>query len=174
MAAPVDPYPNFVNNVDIADGDKVDARFSALYGALDKAATGLDENSIKNLAITTALLAAGAVTAAKIEAQQAWQTANFTFGSWNLAGLVYYKDSLGFVHVRGDEVQCITNPGTSTFATFPGGSRPGNTQMFFAIRRTTGAHIPIEVTSAGAVRCVTALSDGEVYSFAPIGFRAEL
>lgn len=66
MPAPVDPFPDFVNNVDLADGDKVDARFLALYRALNKAVVGLDRNSIQDGEIITQLLANLGVTGAKI------------------------------------------------------------------------------------------------------------
>jgi hypothetical protein len=64
--APVDPFPDFVNGT-TADGDQVDARMLALYRALNKAQIGLDAASIQDLAITTPLIAAGAVTGAKLE-----------------------------------------------------------------------------------------------------------
>lgn len=43
---PADPYSNFVNGVDVADGDKVDARFLELYRALNPAVVGLDEANV--------------------------------------------------------------------------------------------------------------------------------
>lgn len=82
MSAPVDPFPDFVNNVDVADGDKVDARFLKIYQALNKAVVGLDAASIQDGAITTALLAALAVTGPKVAAA--------TLGLDKLTPLVLY------------------------------------------------------------------------------------
>lgn len=45
MPVPSDPW-NFVNDIDIADGDKVDDRFLELYRTLDPAAVGVDEANV--------------------------------------------------------------------------------------------------------------------------------
>lgn len=85
--------------------------------------TGWDE--IPLAPIGTADLAANAVTAAKIETQQAWQTLT------GINGIVihYFKDTLGNVHLR-QELQAVVAPGVpvnTAFATLPAGYRPGAT-----------------------------------------------
>lgn len=89
--------------------------------------------AIQDSAITTAKLANTSVTAAKIEAQQAWQTPTFQNG-WvnydtvNWEGAAYMKDSLGFVHLRG-----MIKSGTMSAAAFtlPVGYRAGGKGQYF-------------------------------------------
>jgi hypothetical protein len=45
MPAPVDPFPDFVPHT-LANADSIDARFSALFAALDAARAGLDAASM--------------------------------------------------------------------------------------------------------------------------------
>lgn len=68
MPVPIDPYPDFVNGVTVADGDQVDARFKALYDALNPAQAGIDNSMIRaDAAIAGSKLADGGVTSAKIQ-----------------------------------------------------------------------------------------------------------
>lgn len=57
MPVPVDPYPDFRNSIDIADGDQVDARFKALYDTLNPAVVGVDSANIKDASVADADLA---------------------------------------------------------------------------------------------------------------------
>lgn len=66
MSVPVDPHPDFINGVTVADGDQVDARFKVLYDALDPAQSGLSSDNVSVGGIVTASLADGAVTSTKI------------------------------------------------------------------------------------------------------------
>lgn len=84
----------------------------------------IDSTNIADNAVTTAKIVDGAVAAAKIEAQQAWQTQALTNGTGSCK---YYKDSLGFVHLRGT----INVSGTSVVLfTLPAGYRPGAIMEF--------------------------------------------
>lgn len=58
MPVPVDPYPDFRNGIDVADGDQVDARFKALYDALNPAAVGIGHDNMIPGGIVLADLAA--------------------------------------------------------------------------------------------------------------------
>lgn len=83
-----------------------------------------DGTGIGDEAVTTAKIVNGAVTAAKIETQQAWQSQSLTNGTGTCR---YYKDSLGFVHLRGT----INISGTSVVLfTLPAGYRPGAIMEF--------------------------------------------
>ncbi len=66
MPVPTDPFPDFRNGLDVADGDKVDARFKAIYDTLNPAIIGVDTSNIVDGGIATADLADGAVTSGKI------------------------------------------------------------------------------------------------------------
>lgn len=79
--------------------------------------------------VGTADLANGAVTAAKIETQQAYQSLSGPFAQ----NISYFKDSLANVHLRSS---MYTVPSGSvaqgtTLTTFPAGTRPG--QSIFGI-----------------------------------------
>lgn len=66
--APIDPFPDFVNGSTVADGDQVDARFKALYDALDKTEQGINDDMIADsAAIDGAKLAANTVASAKLK-----------------------------------------------------------------------------------------------------------
>lgn len=59
------------------------------------------------------------ITGPQIVAQQAWQTLTPSTGTVTTA-LGYMKDTLGFVHLRGQ----VNLPSTGAFATLPAGYRP--------------------------------------------------
>lgn len=67
----------------------------------------IDAVHIKANAIITSKILDGAVTAAKIEPQQAWQTVGYLNGfsrystATDWGECQYYKDSLGMVHMKG-------------------------------------------------------------------------
>lgn len=96
-------------------------------------------------------LASGAVTAAKIEVQQAWQIPTL-LNSWvNLAGYEtagYMKDSLGFVHLKG-VIGGGANGANSVF-TLPEGYRPAARKSFAASYDTGSTRLDI-------------LPDGKIY-----------
>lgn len=182
MPVPVDPYPNFVPGA-LADGDQVDARFLQLYRTLDPSVVGIDSTNIKDggvvtadladLAVTTAKLAANAVTAAKIEAQQAWQTVAWSAGF--PGNLTYMKDSLGFVHIRGDEHTTTGITAAAGLVTMPANFRPGSTQTFHAMRCEAAGNtpLPITITAAGVLVFKTTVGAGPVFSFGSVYYRAE-
>lgn len=97
------------------------------------------QNFVNGTNFGTAQIEANAVTTAKIEAQQAWQT--IALGNGVTGNLAYYKDSLGIVRVRGDQ---FTTGGAgiavnAVLATFPAGYRPGTLQYMPAIFLTDSA-----------------------------------
>lgn len=123
--------------------------------------------SLVNL-VTTPMIADDAVTAAKIENQQAWQTPTMTNGwvtydgTYNPPG--YMKDSLGFVHLRG----LIKNgtDGTSMF-TLPAGYRPEYRELLAGASEdhygridvtTAGQVIPSATTTAPGWVCIDGLT----------------
>lgn len=117
MAAPIDPYADFVNGT-IPDVDKFDARMKVLFDALDKTKVGLDANSFKT----------GAFTAVKFATAQAWQTTALSGLTWTAPALLsYYKDQIGMVRLRNEALPYTgTFPaGTTTIGTMPAGYRPG-------------------------------------------------
>lgn len=117
MAAPVDPFPNFVPAA-LADGDQVDARFAALYTALDrsKPSGGLDAASIKD-----GILVQG------LTVMDAWQSVSLVFGG----SLEFYKDLLSMVHFKPKTfpLPVATYPAGTVLATLPAGFRPGVTSV---------------------------------------------
>lgn len=67
MAVPTDPFPDFRNGIDTADGDQVDARFKALYDALNPAAAGIDNSMVSaSAAIDGSKLADAGVARVKL------------------------------------------------------------------------------------------------------------
>jgi hypothetical protein len=139
-----------------------------------KVTTALSQVIATINALDTANLADGAVTAAKIEAQQAWQTTALAGLSGSLR---YYKDSLGIVRVRGDgfSAAAIVTAGT-TLLTLPAGYRPGVTHPFTVFRTDNPNQIQLQasISTAGVVVATIALAATPgAYSFAPLTFRAE-
>jgi hypothetical protein len=94
-------------------------------------------------------IADGAVTAAKIEDQQAWQSASApTTGT-----ISYYKDSLGVVHIKPTPLFTTVSLSIGTVvATLPAGYRPA-VQIAIVM-------VPIIATSAWHVAFVNA--DGTI------------
>jgi hypothetical protein len=164
-----DPF-DFVNGT-TADGDQVDARFLKLYQLQNPAIIGIDDSNIKPLGIGTASLAANAVTAAKIEAQQAWQTV--ALGGILSGNLPYMKDSMGFVHLGVGGF--VTSGGApSTIATLPAGYRPvGNVGAAFGIS-VAGNPTLLKITSAGVMSVdLGPTGAGFTLYFGSVTFRAE-
>lgn len=132
--------------------------FNSRFGEISDEINGnLDSNNISAGGINTANLADNAVTAAKIEDQEAWTEVTYS-NSWvaydvtPFKGWYYMKDSLGFVHLKG-----LGKNGSATNAvmfTLPSGYRPEERQ----------AHA--SYSDAGACR-IDIRTNGEVY--APIG-----
>lgn len=139
--------PNSTEDVDIVNA------FIAIQTFVNGANFGTAQ--IEALAITTGLLAANAVTAAKIEAQQAWQALTISGTGIPSQTLNYYKDSLGLVHFRGDMFTSNANtPNGTTFGTMPAGYRPGVTiHLFGAFNGGTGSSFPImfSISTAGVL-----------------------
>lgn len=165
MAAPVDPFPNFVPAA-LADGDQVDARFTTLYNALDRTKVGLDAFSIKNAIVVQGLLSL-----------DAWQSVAFTAGSWSPNSLEFYKDPFGIVRFKPKRY-AITNPGINTqVALLPAGYRPGVTS-YLGVHNgngTTGwGYYSLSVSTAGVVSTTAqGLASGTVLDLAFAEFRAE-
>jgi hypothetical protein len=115
----------------------------------------------------------GAVTAAKVEAQQAWQSAPLT-GFVGPSAIEYFKDSLGMVHFRGDRetVGGSNIAANASLATLPPGYRPG-TQQYFVLASLGGTPIHCYVTTAGVIAPATGLFADAAYAFGNIHFRAE-
>lgn len=124
----------------------------------------------------------GSITAAKIAPQQAWQMLTLqgiraSSGSpvvWGGMQIAYFKDTLGIVRCRGDEIVMGNNPGGGdVLCTFPAGYRPGGTQMLGVLRKD-GVTFPVEAMANGDVVVPgTAMSGASPYSFANVRFRAE-
>lgn len=116
MAAPVDPFPNFVPAA-LADGDQVDARFTALFTALDrsKVSGGLDAASIKDGIVVPGLTV--------IDPFQSLAVAGFS--GWSID---FHKDLMGITRIRRKAFVAaggvaLTNG--ATLFTLPVGYRPG-------------------------------------------------
>jgi hypothetical protein len=172
MPAPVDPG-NFSAGTAAVAAD-VNLRFQRLYAALDKLQTGLDRNSIKDGEIITQLLAANAVTAAKIEAQSAWSTISISGTGITTMSVGYFKDSLGIVRMRRDLVPNTGGvPDGTVIGTLPAGFRPGTLQWFMGIR--TGTAFTVSVSTAGVITVVSGLAAAGAGNIALSGihFRAE-
>jgi hypothetical protein len=119
---------------------------------------GLDSNNLDANAVGTAEIQNNAVTAAKIETQEAWSEIGavgkpaFTnswvnYGSsYNTAG--YMKDSLGFVHLKG-----LIKSGTigSSALTLPAGYRPAKYEIFAPANVNTIAAGRLNLQTDGTV-----------------------
>jgi hypothetical protein len=128
--------------------------------------------TINNL--DTANLADRAVTAVKIEAQQAWQSLGTPTG-FSSGTLYYSKDSLGRVHLRGDllTVAASNIPANTTLATLPAGYRPVSTQYFPITSVTNGPTSQCYITAAGVIAPPVGLFANGTYAFGAVSFRAE-
>jgi hypothetical protein len=178
MPVPTDPHDFVAGTPAVAD--QIDERFKRIYDTLNPAEIGIDDENIAAAAninatklldgsIATAKLADDAVTAAKIETQQAWQDLAM---AGNFAGqtLRYMKDSLGFVHVRPDAITAAI-AGGQVIATFPVGYRPG-VSSYFVLPYNTGNGVRVDLTVAGALSFSSPIASG-VLSFGGVYFRAE-
>jgi hypothetical protein len=125
------------------------------------------------------------VTAAMVEAQQAWQTlaAPGSFGGNTWTGSVqYYKDSLGIVHLRGTVASSdgIWSP-AGTFVTLPAGYCPGTIHNAIALMWQDASpssktyHSSIVIGTDGVVTLGTSgfSANPTSASFDGISFRAE-
>lgn len=124
--------------------------------------------------VATAKLQNNAVTAGKIEAQQAWQTVAMT-GAGFTGTVRYMKDSLGFVHIRPD-VFSTSGVGSGTAFVLPAGYRPGVPSYFPVFRTDLQSQFPATyiVGTAGDVTTNGAFGTGaQVFTFSSIYFRAE-
>lgn len=120
--------------------------------------------------ITTAMIDDNAITAAKIETQEAWQAVTYQ-NSWVTYDVTYppagyYKDSLGVVHLRGMVKSGTIN--TSIF-TLPVGYRPAFRLLFVNI--SASALGRLDINTSGTVVQVTGTNTW--VSLEGIAFRAE-
>jgi hypothetical protein len=132
---------------------------------------------IADLSVTTAKLAANAVTAAKIELQSAWteialQPASGTWLGFP-RGLNWYKDSLGNVHFRGDATVSSASiaPGV-TLLTMPVGARPGVNIRIEAITDGGGIGVASLSATTGVLATVNTWS-ANTWNFGLNHYRAE-
>lgn len=126
--------------------------------------------------ILTGDLANNAVTAAKIEAQQAWQSLTFSGAGvvWSINSVQYYKDSLGIVHMSG-RVNSDGVPSVSaTFATLPVGFRPSVQGSWIVPAFDAAVALaPVTITTGGAMSLERGIAvGGKTWDFAAIQFRA--
>lgn len=151
-----------------ARGDEeVDSR-SAIIALLNEFNGNIDDANIKTGAnINGSKLLNATVTAGKIEAQQAWQTV--ALGNKFTGNLAYYKDSLGIVHLRGDDF-VSSGVGGATIATLPAGYRPGTTQRF-PVACDSGTFSFTIATNGVVTAAPTGV--GLTWSFGAAHFRAE-
>jgi hypothetical protein len=114
--------------------------------------------------VGTAEIQDAAITAAKMETQQAWQTLSL---SGNAAGQVvrYYKDSLGFVQISPEVINVTAQTAGHVIGTFPAGYRPGTT-----IRPYKGALTYLTIGTNGQLTQQAATSNT---SYVLSGWRAE-
>lgn len=174
--SPSDPY----DHEQLADNFlKLDVHDHSQGRGAQIGAAGIQNGAITAIhiapgAITSGLLGAGSVTAAKLEPQQAWQTIALAGGF--TGNVTYYKDSLGLVHFRGMSfTQAATVASGTTLVTMPAGYRPGAT-FFFQMFNTTTANLvyPVSMTTAGVLALGAATPAGAAtFSFGPICYRAE-
>jgi hypothetical protein len=161
-------FSNLVGNTPGANVSNAVQLFNDLKTFIN--APNLDSTNIATSGVNTAQQAANDVTAAKIEAQQAWQSLVLTgFASV----LPYYKDSLGIVHFRGD-ANVAASPGAgSTLGTLPAGYRPGTTQYFpLALVGGVATVYTISIDTAGLIKNIGAFGTASL-SFGAVYFRAE-
>jgi hypothetical protein len=141
------------------------------------AVNDVDSAQILDATIVTADLANNAVTAAKIEAQQAWQTLAIS-GTGISGNLMYFKDSLGIVHLRGDAFTAsVTIPDGTAVGTLPTGYRPGTLQTFVGVARnasvspsTTGV---LTISTGGVLTFTQGAPTSATVTFGGVHFRAE-
>lgn len=157
---------------DAIDASKI---LDGSVAAAELATNSVTTVKITDLNVTTAKLAANAVTAAKIEAQQVWQTIALT--NFTATTLKYFKDSLGIVHFRGDQMTTTGTPPTlaSVIGTLPAGYRPVSTQYFVVHQMNAVGYWTVGITAAGVM---TNDSPGTMpvsgaLTFGGIHFRAE-
>jgi hypothetical protein len=120
----------------------------------------------------------GLVTAAEIEAQQAWQTLTFSGGKAT-GSLKYYKDSLGTVHVITNGTVTLTLPwtaGDAAGATMPAGYRPGQ-DTYFGFKPPGISSYALKVSSAGVITMADTVGGsgvvGAVFVSGEVTWRAE-
>lgn len=120
-----------------------------------------------NGTIGSAEITNGAVTATKIETQQAWQSMTATAG---VSGSIWYmKDSLGFVHFRGDSYTNLAYTAAATVFTLPAGYRPVAQGQWLV----SGVTFAFFITAVGVGFWNTSFGAGASVGFGPIVFKAE-
>lgn len=138
-----------IKNNDSATPELFNSRFAAIVSVVNGK---LNDDNFAVGGIGTASIADGAVTAAKIETQQAWQPVTYQ-NSWvdydvTYGGAQFYKDSAGVVHLRG----LVKNGSTSgTIFTLPAGYRP-NIRLLFAIEMNSNAIGRVDILADGQVQ----------------------
>jgi hypothetical protein len=170
----INPSLPVVGQPDSTEEPKVVTALSQLIAAVND----VDSAQILDATIGTADLANNAVTAAKIEAQQAWQTIALGGGpTYSPTTLAYFKDSLGMVHLRGDVITTSVAGASAgaTLCTLPAGYRPVTSQRFTFIHLngTTYLGSAITISTAGVVTLEKATVAGDVISFGNVHFRGE-
>jgi hypothetical protein len=184
----INPSLPIVNQPNSTEEPKIPVALGQIVGAVNNIDSSqivdgaIQTADIANLAVTTGKLADNGVTAAKIEAQQAWQTvALVNGGTCSPANLSYYKDSLGIVHIRPERFTHSAQWTIGvTIATLPTGYRPGVLSTI-GFLNDDGSLNPaqaglLEITTAGVIRFASnfGLAAAMALSFpAPIHFRAE-
>lgn len=149
----------------------ISANVTKRISLLDMLSNFIDAVHIKANAIITSKINDGAVTAAKIEVQQAWVAPTLQ-NSWvNYGGIYaaagYYKDSLGIVRLRG-LVKNGTVGGVAAF-TLPVNYRP-SADIILTVT-SNNAWGQVRVTSTGAVQMYQ--GSATWFSIENLSFKAE-
>lgn len=172
MAAPVDPFPNFVPAA-LTDGDQVDARFTALFVALDrsKPSGGLDAASIQDGIVVPGLTVV-----------DPWQALTLGgAGPWSPTTLEFYKDLMGIVRIKPKGYAVFSGfsvPSGTVIATLPAGYRPGVTSyirfLYVQVGGPSSGYGWCSVSTAGVITQGSPMSATTTFTLAFAGnFRAE-
>jgi hypothetical protein len=146
MAAPVNPFPNYVPAA-LTDGDQIDASFATLYNALDRSKVGLDAASVKDGMLVPALLVI-----------DPWQSVTLGGPTWSPNTLEFYKDSMSIVRIKPKAyVVSGSDVANAVLATLPAGWRPGVTSYIRYVA-TNGANGigtgSMSIDTAGVIRAL--------------------
>ena len=140
------------------------------------------EPSLAPNAVGTGALVNGAVTAAKIEPQQAWIQPAYPANWGTYAGtepMGYFKDSLGIVHLKGNLSRTSGGVGVGIpvdLMTLPAGFRPALSQ-YFELYSNNAAGSPdvscaLLIENTGAVRLYDPACDTRFVALNGVTFRA--